>query len=90
MRICQRVARIYFLLVNKDNHSDMFATLLKKLKTIIPNGNNLPFQAKWDNNRQLIDRDFTSAKQFLLATFEVSLKLRTDAYLHFKKYCYES
>lgn len=80
----------YFLIVNKDNHSDVFATSLKKLKTIIPNGNNLPFQAKWDDNRQLIDRDFTSAKQFLLATFEASLKLRADAYLHFRKYCYES
>ncbi len=80
----------YFLIINKDNSSDVFATSLKNLESILPNGNNLPFQAKWDNNRKLINRDFESAKAFLLGTFEESLKLRADAYLHFKKYFYES
>ena len=68
----------------------MFVTSLKSLESILPNGNNLPFQAKWDNNRQLINRDFGSAKAFLLGTFEESLKLRADAYLHFRTYFYES
>ncbi len=80
----------YFLIINKDNSSDVFATSLKNLESILPNGNNLPFQAKWNNNRKLINRDFESAKAFLLGTFEESLKLRADAYLHFKKYFYES
>lgn len=80
----------YFLIINKDNSSDVFATSLKNLESILPNGNNLSFQAKWDNNRKLINRDFESAKAFLLGTFEESLKLRADAYLHFKKYFYES
>lgn len=78
------------MIINKDNSSDVFATSLKNLESILPNGNNLPFQAKWDNNRKLINRDFESAKAFLLGTFEESLKLRADAYLHFKKYFYES
>lgn len=80
----------YFLIINKDNPSDVFVTSLKSLESILPNGNNLPFQAKWDNNRQLINRDFGSAKAFLLGTFEESLKLRADAYLHFRTYFYES
>ncbi len=80
----------YFLIINKDNPSDVFATSLKSLESILPNGNNLPFQAKWDNNRKLINRDFESAKAFLLGTFEESLKLRADAYLHFRTYFYES
>ena len=80
----------YFLIINKDNPSDVFVTSLKSLESILPNGNNLPFQAKWDNNRQLIHRDFESAKAFLLGTFEESLKLRADAYLHFRTYFYES
>lgn len=80
----------YFLIINKDNSSDVFATSLKNLESILPNGNNLPFQAKWDNNRKLINRDFESAKAFLLGTFEESLKLRADAYLHFRTYFYES
>ncbi len=80
----------YFLIINKDNPSDVFATSLKCLESILPNGNNLPFQAKWDNNRQIIQRDFVEVKDFLLGTFEQSLKLRADAYLHFRKYFYES
>ena len=36
----------YFLIINKDNPNDVFATSLKGLETINPNGNNLPFQAK--------------------------------------------
>lgn len=80
----------YFLIINKDNPSDVFATSLKQLEFILPNGNNLPFQAKWDNNRKPINRDFNSAKTFLLGAFEESLKLRANAYLHFRKYFYES
>lgn len=41
----------YFLIINKENISDVFATSLKSLESIVPNGNNLHFQAKWDNNR---------------------------------------
>ena len=80
----------YFLIVNKEDSRDIFATSLKCLKHIIPNGNNLPFQAKWDTNRELIQRDFDKAKDFLLGTFEKSLKLRADAYLSYKRYFYES
>ena len=76
----------YFLIINKNNPSDVFATSLKCLKNIVPNGNNLPFQAKWEDNRQMVKRDFEEAKEFLLGTFEQSLKLRADTYLHFKQY----
>lgn len=80
----------YFLIVNKDDSRDIFATSLKRLKHIIPNGNNLPFQAKWDANRNLIQRDFSEAKAFLLGAFEKSLKLRADAYLSYKRHFNES
>lgn len=76
----------YFLIINKDNPSDVFSTSLKCLESIIPNGNNLPFQAKWNDNRNIIQRDFTEVKEFLLGTFKQSLKLRADAYLYFNKY----
>ncbi|MGX2982524.1 restriction endonuclease [Helicobacter sp. 23-1045] len=80
----------YFLIVNKEDCNDIFAASLKSLKHIIPNGNNLPFQAKWDANREIITRDFDSAKDFLLGTFEKSLKLRADAYISYKRYFCES
>ncbi len=50
----------------------------------------MPFQAKWDNNRGIVKRDFENAKTFLLGSFEKSLKLRAEAYLHFRRYFYES
>lgn len=60
----------YFLVINKNNSNDVFSTSLKSLESILPNGNNLPFQAKWDNNRSVVERDFESAKTFLLESFE--------------------
>ncbi|CAD7287894.1 hypothetical protein LMG7974_00764 [Campylobacter majalis] len=36
----------YFLIINKNEPSDVFATSLKALENLVPNGNNLPFQAK--------------------------------------------
>ena len=76
----------YFLIINKNDTSDIFATSLKGLQNIMPNGNNLPFQAKWDNNRIPVLRNFKEAKDFILSTFAKSLKLRADAYFHFKRY----
>lgn len=83
-------ADYYFLIINKNNLKDIFITSLKKLHTLVPNGNNLPFQAKWDNNRVLVQRTFEEAKNFILSTFEESLKLRADAYFSFRKYFDES
>lgn len=84
----ENTADYYFLIINKDNPNDVFATSLKGLESINPNGNNLPFQAKWDSNRNHIHRDFTQAKKFILTTFKKSLKLRVDTYLSFIKYFY--
>ena len=76
----------YFLIVNKNDFGDVFATSLKCLQSITPNGNNLPFQAKWDVNRSPQNRTFEEAKDFILETFAQSLKLRADAYFHFINY----
>lgn len=83
-------ADYYFLIINKNNPKDIFANSLKGLEVLVPNGNNLPFQAKWDNNRTFTPKSFELAKNFLLNAFEESLKLRADAYFSFKKYFYES
>src|SRR3990167_10011116 len=42
----------YFLVVNKSNTKDIFINTLKSLTTLQPNGNNLPFQCKWDINKK--------------------------------------
>ena len=52
----------------------------------MPNGNNLPFQAQWSENKTPQIRDYEQAKKFILSVFGQSLKLRADAYLSFKEY----
>lgn len=41
----------YFLVVNKKNPSDIVINSLKGLSKLTPNINNLPFQVKWNDNR---------------------------------------
>ena len=76
----------YFLIVNKTNHKDIFCTTLKSLKMLQPNGNNLPFQSRWRDNRNLQSRTFEDAADMLLSTLGQSIKLRADIYFNFKKY----
>ncbi|MGT0056555.1 restriction endonuclease [Helicobacter pylori] len=60
----------YFLIINKNDPKDIFINSL--------NGNNLPFQCKWDNNREIIQRDFDGSKNSILSTLSKSVKLRSS------------
>ncbi|GAA8373895.1 hypothetical protein HpDR4_23720 [Helicobacter pylori] len=60
----------YFLIINKNDPKDIFQ----------PNGNNLPFQCKWDNNREIVQRNFTESKNFILSALAESVKLRSNIY----------
>ncbi len=72
----------YFLIINKNDSKDIFINSLKGIQTLQPN--NLPFQCKWDNNREIIQRDFDGSKNFILSTLAKSVKLRV--YLAFKEF----
>ena len=76
----------YFLIVNKDNTQDIFLSSLKSIRHLVPNGNNLPFQACWNDNRYTVDRNYNDAKRFILSVFGQSLQLRANAYLSFREY----
>jgi hypothetical protein len=76
----------YFLIINKDNTNDIFINSLKQVSTLQPNGNNLPFQIKWCDNKIMIYKSFDEAKKLLLETLGKSIKLRADAYISFQKY----
>ena len=52
----------YFLIVNKDNTQDIFISSLKTISHLVPNGNNLPFQAQWNENKTPQIRDYKQAK----------------------------
>ncbi|GAA7483810.1 hypothetical protein HpBHB17_14560 [Helicobacter pylori] len=74
----------YFLIINKNDPKDIFINSLKGIQTLQPN--NLPFQCKWDNNREIIQRDFDGSKNFILSTLAKSVKLRANIYSTFKEF----
>ncbi|GAA8704545.1 hypothetical protein oki326_13520 [Helicobacter pylori] len=66
----------YFLIINKNDPKDIFINSLKGVQTLQPN--NLPFQCKWDNNREIIQRDFDGSKNSILSVSAKSVKLRSS------------
>lgn len=76
----------YFLIINKQDTNEVIINSLKSLKKLVPNGNNLPFQCRWCDNKEPIKRTFLEAEKFLLTTFGESIKLRAEIYFQFKKY----
>jgi hypothetical protein len=42
----------YFLVINKNNTKDIIINSVLGVSNITPNVNNLPFQIKWNNNRE--------------------------------------
>ncbi|RAZ51640.1 restriction endonuclease [Campylobacter hyointestinalis] len=78
----------YFLIINKNNLKDVFYTSLKSIKVLQPNGNNLPFQARWDLNKERVWRTYKESKDFILDVFRESLQMRSEAYESFKRYFY--
>ncbi|MCQ2861865.1 restriction endonuclease [Helicobacter pylori] len=68
----------YFLITNKNDPRDIFINSLKGIQTLQPN--NLPFQCKWDDNREIVQRDFDESKNFILSTIAESVKLRANIY----------
>jgi hypothetical protein len=68
----------YFLVVSKKNPKDVFCTSLKHIQTLVANGNNLPFQCNWGNNRTIEARTHDAAIKFLLGKFYESIKLRAN------------
>ena len=81
--ICENDLDYYFLIINKNKLNDIYVTSLKLIKNIVPNGNNLPFQAKWSDNKTLVKRSFNDAKDYILITMGKSFKLRSKVYEQF-------
>ncbi len=69
----------YFLVVNKTSRT-AFGTSLLKLNELTPNGNNLPFQSKWQNNMTFSDRCRQGAIEYVLDMFFESWKRKCNPY----------
>ena len=59
---------------------------MKRLKTLTPNGNNLPFQCKWSENKEIVNRNFHESKDFLLNNLSLSVQKRAHIQEEFKDY----
>lgn len=70
----------YFIVIDKTDVSRSYVTSLKHLKSITPNGNNLPFQSKWADNHELVERSYDEARAFILSKMRKSLELRAMPY----------
>jgi hypothetical protein len=76
----------YFLIINKEDSSDVIATSLKSISSLVPNGNNLPFQCNWGSNRYPISRSHNEAKSFILSYLKKSCELRSRIQSEFESY----
>ncbi len=82
--LCKNTDRdYYFLIINKNDLKDIFINSLKGIQTLQPN--NLPFQCKWDDNREIVQRDFDGSKNSILSALAKSVTLRANIYLAFKE-----
>lgn len=68
----------YFFVVIDKSTSKAFWTSLKGMASLIPNGNNLPFQANWRENNVRVNRTFDEAKRFILSALGRSIDKRAD------------
>lgn len=63
----------YYLVVNKNDLSDIFVVSLKHIAKVTPASNNPPFQAKWDDCRVPKHRTWEEAKNYLLGQWAESI-----------------
>jgi hypothetical protein len=72
----------YFLVVDKRPDSLekplSWIASLKTLNTLTPNGNNLPFQCRWADNKIPHERSESESRFFLLSHLSKSIKLRAN------------
>lgn len=68
----------YFFLVLFKNQGSLFFTSLKRLEVLVPNGNNLPFQCKWENNLEYTKRSCREQSEYILNTYIESFMKRTS------------
>lgn len=79
-------ADYFFMVVNKAAPGDVFWTSLKSLEILRSSGSNPPYQCKWSENRNRVDRNFEQARTFLLTTLKESFVKGADPLLSFQRH----
>lgn len=72
--------RDYYIIVVDKSTRKVYLQSLKSLQKLTPNGNNLPFQIKWADNTQLVQRDYGQAYEFLVGCYKESVRRKINAH----------
>lgn len=79
-RSSTNTGRNYYFIVLDKNTGDVHLQSLLTLARLTPNGNNLPFQIKWADNIQPVERSYEEAYRFVIDAFKESVRRLTEAH----------
>ena len=74
----------YFLVINRENSSEVFWNSLKQINLLVTNGQILPFKCCWNKNKSRVTRNFEDAKKFLMKNLRKSIKIRNEIMKKFR------
>lgn len=74
----------YFLVINRENSTEVFWNSLKQISLLVTNGQNLPFKCCWNKNKSRVNRNFEEAKKFLMTNLRKSIKIRNQIMKKFR------
>lgn len=77
--------RDYFIIAVDKGTCKVHLQSLKSLCKLTSNGNNLPFQIKWKDNIQPVQRDYGQAYKFLVESYKESVRRKINAHDGFEQ-----
>jgi hypothetical protein len=77
--------RDYYILSLNKVTNEVHLTSLKSLNKLTANGNNLPFQIKWADNTQPVQRNYGQAYDFLVGCYKESVRRKINSHDGFEQ-----
>jgi hypothetical protein len=77
--------RDYYIIAVDKGTREVYLQSLKSLNKLTPNGNNLPFQIKWKDNIQPVQRDYGQSYEFLIECYKESVRRKINAHDGFEQ-----
>ena len=77
--------RDYYIFSLNKGTNEVHLTSLKSLNKLTANGNNLPFQIKWADNTERVERTYGQAYDFLVGCYKESVRKKITAHDGFEQ-----
>ncbi|AWX42869.1 Uncharacterised protein [Metamycoplasma cloacale] len=74
----------FFIIINKNNTSDIFYNSLRRIPHLTSNGNNPPFQCVWSKNRNIEIRTYEESKNYLMSVLYATVLKRAQILKEFR------